>query len=97
MSGFLTMNTLEQNFHDWDRKRIERRNNYWKMIRQAKSDWLKLTDQAALEYELGEGAFYYYLQQNYGLKMELIDGKIGGQYEVVDEKKYTMFLLKYGS
>lgn len=78
-------------------RQLAKRNQYWLMLRRAKDDFIKLTDQASIEYEMGEGAFYYYLQQNYGLKVELIDGKIAGEYTVVDKKKYIMFLLKYGS
>jgi hypothetical protein len=74
----------------------KKRNQYWNMIRSAKRDFIVLTDQAALEYELGDEAFYYYLRQNYGLQVELIDGKIAGDYNIVDEKKYLLFLLKYG-
>ena len=88
---------LDNSFKKWDAERVEKRNNYWKMLRRAKEDFIKLTDQASIEYEIGEGAFYYYLQHNYGLKIELIDGKISQNFYVSDEKKYLMFLLKYGS
>jgi hypothetical protein len=78
----------------WEYKK--KRNHYWSMLRSARQDFIVLTDQAALEYEMGDDAFYYYLEQNYGLRVELIDGKIAGDYHIVDEKKYLLFLLKYG-
>ena len=87
----------EESFRQWEAERKQERNRYWVMLRKAKNDWLKLTEQAALEYDLDDGAFYYYLQQNYGLRIELIDGKIGPEYAVVDEQKYLLFILKYGS
>lgn len=74
----------------------KKRNQYWSMLRRAKLDFIKLTDQACIEYEIGEDAFYYYLRQNYGLQVELIDGQIAGDYIIVDEQKYLLFLLKYG-
>lgn len=74
----------------------KKRNQYWSMLRQAKIDFIKLTDQASVEYEIGEDAFYYYLRHNYGVQIELIDGNIAGDYAIVDEKKYLLFLLKYG-
>jgi hypothetical protein len=74
----------------------KKRNQYWSMLRRAKADFIKLTDQACIEYEMGDDAFYYYLRQNYGLQVELIDGKIAGDYVIVDEKKYLLFLLKFG-
>lgn len=86
----------EESFRRWEAERKQKRNSYWAMLRKANADYIKLTEQAAIEYELGEGAFYYYLQHNYGLKVELIDGKIAGEYHIVDEKKYLLFLLKYG-
>lgn len=80
-----------------DLERKDKRNRYWSMLRQAKLDFIKLTEQASIEYEIGDSAFYYYLQQNYGLQVEVIDGKIAGEYAVVDEKKYLLFLMKFGS
>ena len=74
----------------------KKRNQYWSMLRRARADFIKLTEQAAIEYEIGEDAFYYYLSQNYGLQVELIDGRIAGDYVIVDEQKYLLFLLKFG-
>lgn len=87
----------EESFRKWEEERKEKRNKYWLMLRRAQNDYIKLTQQAALEVNTGIEAFYYYLQQNYGLKVEIIDGHIAGDYIITDEKKYTMFLLKYGS
>jgi hypothetical protein len=75
----------------------KKRNQYWTMLRRARVDFIQLFDQAGEYYPDEEGAFYYYLEQNYGLRVELIDGQIAGEYGVVDEKKYLMFLMKFGS
>jgi hypothetical protein len=75
----------------------KKRDRYWKMLYNARQEFLKLTKQACLEYEIGQDAFYYYLKQNYGLQVETIDGKITGEYIVVNEKKYLIFLMKFGS
>lgn len=96
MSRFTGAMEVEKSFREWEEDRKRNRNKYWAMLRKANADYLKLTEQASIEYELGQGAFYYYLQQNYGLKVELIDGKIAGDYHVVDEQKYLLFVLKYG-
>lgn len=97
MTGFKSKRAMSED--GWiDVKVKERRDQYWKMLYAARSDFMKLTDQAANEFNDGDqGAFYYYLQRQYGLKMELIDGKITANYVITDEKKYTMFLLKYAS
>lgn len=97
MTRFSGSLLAEESFRNWEQERKVRRDKYWQMLRSAKNDFIKLTEQASLEYEIGEDAFYYYLKQNYGLQVELIDGKIAGEYNIVDEKKYLMFLLKFGS
>lgn len=74
----------------------KKRDRYWAMLRSARIEYFKLMEQAAPEYDADEGAFFYYIKENYGLQVELIDGKIAGEYAVVDEKKYLMFLIKFG-
>ena len=76
---------------------VAKRWRYWTMLKRAKVEFLKLTDQVALEHTIDDNAFYYYLQRNYGLKIELIDGKITSNYEVVDEGRYIFFVMKYGA
>lgn len=73
----------------------EKRNQYWRMLYHARQDFLILTAQSSLEYDVDPGAFFYYLKQNYGLQVNTIDGQITGDYVVIDEKKYLLFLLKY--
>jgi hypothetical protein len=73
----------------------KKRDRYWAMLRRAKNEYLSLVD--GTEYNDGINGFYYFMQQNYGLQPELIDGNLGSTYNIVDEKKYLLFLLKYGS
>ena len=74
-----------------------KRDHYWAMLYNARQEFLKLTEQASAEYDIDPGAFYYYLTQNYGLQVETFDGKITGDYVVVNEQKYLIFLMKFGS
>jgi hypothetical protein len=39
--------------------------------------------------------FEDYLIGQYGLKMNIVNGNITDGYEIVDEKKYLIFLLKF--
>jgi hypothetical protein len=40
--------------------------------------------------------FYHHLQQQYGIKLGLDSGgNITDTYQILDEKKYMLFLLKY--
>lgn len=74
----------------------QQRNNYWQMLERANHDWRAQFDMHASD--PGElGAFAHWLKQQYGLQIEIVDGNIGSQRNIVNEKKYTLFLLKYGS
>lgn len=84
-------------FEDWERERKTKRYRYWSMLRSAKEEFLDLTGEESTEYDILDGAFYYYLERNYGLRVELIDGSIAGEYSIIDEKKYLLFLMKFGS
>lgn len=78
--------------YDDDDPDIDRRNWRWKY-------WGALK-KIRLEYLVGKTEFdpfefEEYIADVYGVKMHLTDGKITDGYEVVDEKKYLIFLLKF--
>ena len=73
----------------------KKRDRYWAMLYESRQEFIKLTEQVTAGYDTDPGAFFYYLKQNYGLHVETIDSKITGDYTVVDEKKYLIYLLKY--
>ena len=75
----------------------EKRDQYWQMLYRARQDFLKLMNIAGIDIEIDMGGFGYFLKEKYGFQPELIDGSISANYIITDEKKYTMFLLKYGS
>ena len=86
-----------QAVESWEREKKSKRYRYWSMLRSARTEYFSLVGQAA-EYEgWSEGGFNYYLKQQYGLQVTMIDGKIAGEYAVIDEKKYLFFLIKFGS
>jgi hypothetical protein len=65
-------------------------------IQRCKQEW----DQLAEAVPVGQGflTFEDYIREYYGIKLTL-DSYTGGvnlNYVVVDEKKYTVFLLKFG-
>jgi len=81
-----------------DEKDRAKRNQYWRMLRRANADFQsKIIPNTVGPDEISEGMFSYYLKQKYGIEIELIDGKITSNYYIVNEKKYILFLLKYGS
>jgi hypothetical protein len=76
-----------------DEREREKRDQYWLMLRRANEDF----HQQGFTDGIGDGVFAHYLKQRYGIAIELINGKITSNYYITDEKKYTIFLLKYGS
>ena len=60
----------------------------------AKQEW----DSLAAAVPVGQGflTFYDYVQEYYGIKMTMDGDNISLDYAVVDERKYTVFLLKFG-
>jgi hypothetical protein len=66
-------------------------------LQQAKKEW----DLLAEAVPVGQGflTFEDYVREYYGIKLT-IDSSTGGvdlNYVIVDQKKYTVFLLKFGS
>lgn len=93
-------NTISQKYWAsslWNREIQSGRYKYWSMLRSAKDEFFKVAGQQGMADYMDDGAFFYYVKQTYGLEVEVINGMIGQEYSVVDEKKYLMFLLKFGS
>ena len=55
-------------------------------------------DNLAAAVPVGQGflTFYDYVQEYYGIKMTMDGDNISLDYAIVDERKYTVFLLKFG-
>ena len=82
--------------YDDDDPEIERRKNrwnYWEALKKVRREYM--SDIAALQGQFDAYDFEDYLVANYGLKMNIVNGNITDGYEIVDEKKYLIFLLKY--
>jgi len=66
-------------------------------IQRCKQEW----DQLAAAVPVGQGflTFEDYAREYYGIKLT-VNHKLGGidlDYAVIDDKKYTVFLLKFGT
>jgi hypothetical protein len=81
----------------WNREQKTSRYRYWRMLRSAKDEFYRLAGQAGMAEQMDDGAFYYYVKQTYGFEVEVINGMISEEYAIVNEKKYLLFLLKFGS
>lgn len=87
---------MEEQDIDAIQEQRKKRDQYWAMLFRARQDFLTLTAQASVEYDIVDPrAFFHFLKQNYGLQVDTVDGKITSEYTVIDENKYLLFLLKY--
>ncbi len=86
---------MEASFQTWDRNYKEKRNLYWARLRRAWQDY-----QNGDHGPYGEpnmSSFKYFMERQYGLRVNMVSDNIDGSYQIIDEAKHTMFLLKYGS
>jgi hypothetical protein len=80
-----------QDYDDDDPNIDQRRNrwNYWEALKKVRKEYMGQNS------EFDAYDFEDYLTGQYGLKMNIVNGNITDGYEIVDEKKYLIFLLKF--
>jgi hypothetical protein len=80
-----------QDYDDDDPNIDQRRNrwNYWEALKKVRKEYMEQNK------EFDAYDFEDYLIGQYGLKMNIVNGNITDGYEIVDEKKYLIFLLKF--
>jgi hypothetical protein len=80
-----------QDYDDDDPEIDKRRNrwNYWEALKKVRKEYM-LQNKQFDAYD-----FEDYLIGQYGLKMNIVNRNITDGYEIVDEKKYLIFLLKF--
>jgi len=63
-------------------------------LQRVKNEW----DDLARAVPVGQGflTFYDYVKEYYGVKLEFDGDNVSLKYAIVDEKKYTVFVLKFG-
>jgi hypothetical protein len=54
-----------------------------------------MADLKALDGQFDAFDFEDYSEENYGIKMNIVNGNITDGYKIMDEKKYLIFLLKF--
>ena len=70
-------------------KQRKNRWNYWEALKKVRKEYMGQNK------EFDAYDFEDYLVGQYGLKMNIVNGNITDGYEIVDEKKYLIFLLKF--
>jgi len=67
----------------------KRRWDYWAALKLVRKEYMEQNR------EFDAYDFEDFLVGQYGLKMNIVNGNITDGYEIVDEKKYLIFLLKF--
>lgn len=70
-----------------------KRNEYWTRLRTAWNDYLK--NELGPYGEPTFDSFNLFMQRRYGLRVNMVAGNIDSSYQIIDEKKHALFLLKY--
>ena len=80
-----------QDYDDDDPEIDKRRNrwNYWEALKKVRKEYMEQNK------EFDAYDFEDYLIGQYGLKMNIVNGNITDGYEIIDEKNYLIFLLKF--
>lgn len=89
-----SVHPMEQNFHDWNKEYTDRRNEYWRRLRAAWEDYQ--ANELGPYGEPNLNSFRYFMERRYGLRVNMVGGNIDNSYQIIDDKKHTLFVLKYG-
>ena len=88
------MTNISKSFQDYDDDdpNINFRKNRWRY-------WslLKLVRVEFMEDKLNFDGYDFatYIEDKYGIKMNMVNGNITDGYQIVDEQKYLIFLLRF--
>ena len=90
------MSSLARENVKWEVARQQKRNEYWLMLKRARNEYYDLVA-GVPDVDMTENDFYYYMQHNYGVRLNLVDGNIDASYQITDEKKHMLFMIKFSS
>lgn len=88
------MTNISKDFQDYDDDdpALQQRKNrwhYWNALKKVRTEYMEnKTEFDAYDFE-------EYILRKYGVKMNIVNGNITDGYEIVDEKLYIVFLLKW--
>ena len=90
----MAVSNIPKDFQDYDDDdpQIHFRKNrwkYWNLLKLVRTEFME----GRKEFDAYD--FESYIQGKYGIKMNMLDGNITDGYEIVDEHKYLIFLLRF--
>lgn len=71
----------------------KKRWDYWEALKKVRKEYMQ--DMTSLDGQFDAYDFEDYIEENYGIKMMIVNGNITDGYKIMDEKKYIIFLLKF--
>jgi hypothetical protein len=91
------MSTIKpfQDYDDNDPEIDQRKNrwNYWNALKLVRKEYIETLDKLNGQFDAYD--FEDYLEKNYGVKMNIVNGNITDGYKIMDEHLYLIFLLKF--
>lgn len=86
---------IDQDFHDWDKERKDKRYQYWNACAKMRQEYLD--DQKGVYDLTARPRLDYWANEKYGFQMQFdaIDGGITEHYTITDPKKFMMFQIKF--
>lgn len=67
---------------------------HWRTLQLAKTEFENILAKQELKYDID--AFYSWLAEEYGIRLQTVNGMIGPAFDIVDEQKYLIYKLKFG-
>jgi hypothetical protein len=84
---------------DPDIKFRKERWDYWEALRDIRAEYLASLGHTDNQYVavLTNNPYMFsdYIESKYGIRMGFVNGNITDRYDIVDEQKYLIFLLKW--
>lgn len=66
---------------------------HWRTLRLAKNEFENMLAKQGLTYDVS--AFYSWMTEEYGIRLQQVEGMIGPSFDIVDEQKYLIYKLKF--
>ena len=91
----MVMTNISKDFQDYDDDdpALHQRKSRWKYWNALKKVRIEVMENKT---KFDAYDFEDYLEKKYGVKMNIVNGNITDGYQIVDEKLYLIFLLKWG-
>ena len=92
------MTSVPKDFKDYDDTDPEidfrkNRMDYWASLKLLRKEYMETLKAVAGQFDAWD--FEEYVEKNYGLRMNIVNGNITDTFTITDEKLYLVFILKF--